>query len=74
MPQPEDEEGVVPLLPVEQEFIALRPRSAAASGRARIVPVPQLVRVHRRQLVSVCVFHVLIYSKINCRVSFYEKW
>ena len=59
MPEPEDEEGVVPLLLAQQEFITLRPRSAAPSGRARLLPVPQPVRVHRRKLVSV--FYLLLY-------------
>ena len=51
--EPEDEESVVPLLLAQQELAALRPRSAAPSGRPRILPVPQPVRVHRRQPVSV---------------------
>jgi len=63
--EPEDEESVVPLLLDEQELAALRPRSAAPSGRPRILPVPQPVRVHRRQLVFDLVFEHAMCTRVS---------
>jgi len=64
VPQPEDEEGVVPMLLAQQELAALRPRSAAPSGRPRILPVPQPVRLHRRQLVFDLVFEHAMRTRV----------